>query len=211
MTSTQTTVGTAGFAVVDVETTGFGHEDRIVEVAVVHLSPDGEITDEFATLINPVRAVGATRIHGITASDVAQAPPFAAASAAVWRMLAGRVLVAHNASFDRRFLEAEFNRCGASLASFPAMCTMQMSDSYLSNLPSRKLPDCCHAAGIELSGHHSALADARATARLLAYYRGAHRNLPGAWRTALGQAARTALIPGPAAVSFRAVPRQRRG
>jgi DNA polymerase III epsilon subunit-like protein len=44
----------AGFAVVDVETTGlYPRTDRVVEVAVVHLSAEGQITAEFSTLINP--------------------------------------------------------------------------------------------------------------------------------------------------------------
>ena len=66
----------------------------------MHVSADGQITGEFCTLINPCRDVGSTRVHGITAADVAGAPVFADAAATVWQLLSGRVLVAHNASFD---------------------------------------------------------------------------------------------------------------
>jgi DNA polymerase III epsilon subunit-like protein len=67
------------FALVDVETTGFSPRlhDRIIEIAVVRVSPAAGVEDEYVTLVNPSRDVGPTRIHGITATDVAQAPSFA--------------------------------------------------------------------------------------------------------------------------------------
>jgi DNA polymerase-3 subunit epsilon len=71
--------------------------------------------------------VGPTRIHGIRAQDILHAPSFSQAAAALWQMLAGRVLVAHNVPFDARFLEAEFSRCGVSLPPPPLMCTMQLA------------------------------------------------------------------------------------
>jgi DNA polymerase III epsilon subunit-like protein len=62
------------FAVVDVETTGFSPRvhDRMLEVAVVRLAPDGALEDEYATLLNPGRDMGATDVHGLTAADVAR-------------------------------------------------------------------------------------------------------------------------------------------
>lgn len=66
------------FAVVDVETTGFSPRlhDRLVEIAIVRIGPDGSPQDEYSTLINPLRDVGPTRIHGITAADLVEAPTF---------------------------------------------------------------------------------------------------------------------------------------
>lgn len=197
-----------GFAVVDVETTGvYPSKDRVVEVAVVHLDQDAAVTGEFCTLIDPGRDVGPTRIHGIRAADVADAPTFAAAAATLWQMLAGRVLVAHNVAFDALFLGAEFARCGARLPPPPVMCTMRLASHYLRELPARNLPACCAAAGVKLSGHHSALDDARAAAHLLAAYRSAHRQLPGSWRQALHQAARVSWAPAPRPAEFHAVTR----
>ena len=75
---------------VDVETTGlYPSTDRIVEVAVVHLDANAEITGQFCTLINPGRDVGPTQYHGITATDVHNAPTFAAAVESVWRYWPG--------------------------------------------------------------------------------------------------------------------------
>jgi DNA polymerase-3 subunit epsilon len=205
-----------GFAVVDVETTGLSpSRDRVVEVAVVHLDPDARVTGEFSTLIDPRRDVGPTRIHGIRASDVSGAPVFPEAAPAIGRLLAGRVLVAHNARFDAKFLDSEFRRCGAQLPPTPVICTMQLAGRYLAGLPARTLPACCQAAGVPLSAHHSALHDARAAAGLLACYRGRHRGLPPSWQDALLAAARHPAAQAPAADSFRPVTRasqqERRG
>jgi DNA polymerase III subunit epsilon len=201
--------GSTGFAVVDLETTGlYLSTDRIVEVGIVHLDADAEVTGQFCTLINPGRDVGPTRLHGIAAADVYDAPSFADAASAVWQLLAGRVLVAHNADFDTRFLDAEFSRCGVQLPPPPVMCTMRLASSYLTGLPARSLPACCAAAGITLSQHHSALADAQAAAGLLARYRAAHRQLPGSWAQALTVAAQTAWLPSPRRATFQPVTRQ---
>jgi DNA polymerase III subunit epsilon len=117
------------------------------------------------------------------------------------------VLVAHNASFDARFLDAEFGRCGVRLPPPPVMCTMALASQYLRGLPGRSLAACCGAAGVGLTGHHSALGDARAAAGLLACYRTAHRQLPESWILAILQAAAAAWIPAPGHKSFRSVTR----
>lgn len=204
----QPRVEPAGFAVVDIETTGlYPSRDRIIEVAVVHLDVSGLPAGEFCTLIDPHRDVGLTHIHGITSADVVGAPTFATAAHAVWRHLSGRVLVAHNAGFDVRFLDAEFNRCGARLPPPPVMCTMQLASHYLHDLPARSLQACCEAARVDLPRHHSALDDARGAAQLLARFRAAHRQLPDSWKTALIQAGRTVWDPAPRGGEFHAVTR----
>lgn len=198
-----------GFAVVDLETTGlYPSTDRVVEMAVIHLNLEAEITAEFCTLINPRRDVGPTRIHRLTAADVTTAPTFAAAAATLWQLLSGRILVAHNASFDARFLDAEFARCGAALPPPPIMCTMQLASHYLPGLPARTLTACCATAGIELSQHHSALHDARAAAQLLACFRAAHLQLPASWAQALDSAALATWTPSPAVAEFRPTSRE---
>ena len=196
-----------GLAVVDLETTGlYPRSDRVVEVAVIHLSTEGQIIAEFSTLINPGRDVGPTRIHGIKAAGVLGAPAFADPAATVWQLLTGRVLVAHNVPFDARFLDAEFSRCGVRMPP-PAMCTMQLASAYLSDLPGRSLAACCAAARITVSAWHSALDDARAAALLLACYRAAHRQLPGSWAQASGQASDASWLPAPGYAEFRPLTR----
>jgi DNA polymerase-3 subunit epsilon len=151
----------ADYVVVDVETTGLGKLDRIVEIAAVVL--DGStlgVLDEYDTLINPMRDVGPTAIHGVTASMVEAAPTFEDVAISLANILDGRILVAHNISFDKRFVHQEFNRAGAVFDAGYGICTL--------SLTREKLAAACARRGIQISQAHRALADARATGLLLA-------------------------------------------
>jgi DNA polymerase-3 subunit epsilon len=161
-----------GYTVVDLETTGLFPQkhDRIVEIAIVSMSDEGEVIDEWSSLINPGRDVGPTAIHGITARDVLDAPSFEDVACHVIGSLSGRTLVAHNARFDTHFLDYEFERAGLSTRPpTPSLCTMELSNSYLRGA-SRKLRDCCTAASVPHVNEHTAIGDARAVAGLLRYY-----------------------------------------
>lgn len=162
-----------GYAVIDLETTGFSpaKHHRILEIGVVEVSESGVIEREWASLVNPGRDIGNSHVHGITATDVAGAPRFTDLAPALIESVQGRTIVAHNAPFDLRFLEAELLRAQVAPAMLPltGLCTMQWSSVFL-EAPSRKLEDCCAACGIDLVDAHSAMADARATARLLGHY-----------------------------------------
>ncbi|MFD5826472.1 exonuclease domain-containing protein [Lentzea sp. NPDC060358] len=157
-----------GYAVVDVETTGLspGHHHRVIEVAVVHVDGSGRRTDEWCTLVNPRRDLGAQRVHGISAAEVRRAPDFAGIAGELAARLSGRVLVAHNLSFDLRFLRAEFARLGHELAAGSGLCTMELSGRFL-GASSRSLAACCEVADVPMGTAHSALHDARASAGLL--------------------------------------------
>lgn len=157
------------FAVLDVETTGFNARgtDRIVEIAIVSMGPDGQVDDRFSSLVNPDRDIGPTHIHGITATDVVGAPRFGEIAGEVVRRLAGAVVVGHNVGFDERFVRAELARAGIELPAFPTLCTLRLASRL--DLPSctRSLEDCCSAVGVELRDAHSALEDAAAAGQLL--------------------------------------------
>ncbi|MFL6127281.1 exonuclease domain-containing protein [Actinophytocola sp.] len=162
-----------GYAVVDVETTGLfpGRHDRVVEIGVVLVDRDGRQVDEWGTLVNPARDLGPQHIHGIKAKDVLRAPSFADIAGDLAARLAGRVVVAHNLSFDLRFILTEYGRMGAPvpLVHERGLCTMALSGSCLDS-PARSLAACCAAAGIDHVNPHSALHDARACAELLAFF-----------------------------------------
>lgn len=66
----------SGIAVIDFETTGLfpSGNDRAVEVGVLLLNADLEVEHEFETLINPMRDLGASRIHKIEAKWLVDAP-----------------------------------------------------------------------------------------------------------------------------------------
>ncbi|MGD0881117.1 MAG: 3'-5' exonuclease [Acidimicrobiales bacterium] len=160
-----------GFAVVDLETTGFSPlRDRIVEVAVVVLDAGGVEQDAFCTLIDPERDPGPTHIHGITPAMLEGAPTFAEVHPYVAGILSGRVVVGHNVDrFDLAFLVAECrNLGGEDLApeAVTTLDTLQLAQAYL-DLPGKaRLVDCCDRYSLTWDDHHSALGDARVTAAL---------------------------------------------
>lgn len=157
-----------GYAVVDFETTGLSPAkgDRAIEIGLVHVAPDGTLEDEHETLIHVDRSVGASWVHHITARELLHAPDFEGIAHELRDLLAGRVFVAHNVSFDSRFLLAEYSRMGASIPvdQSTMLCTMKLSRSLIGR---GKLADCCEYFGIANEDAHSALSDAHATAILL--------------------------------------------
>lgn len=162
----------SGFAVIDVETTGLSpqYHHRIIEIAIVHVDERGVITGRWETLVNPDRDLGPQHIHGIRSTDVLKAPRFDAIAGRLVELLSGRVIVAHNAAFDLRFLEAELIRAGYDAAvSLSTLCTMQLARDLIPGA-GRSLADCCSAYDIVIADAHRALADAEATAQLLACY-----------------------------------------
>jgi len=166
------TESNALFAVVDIETTGFSPlvGDRVVEIGIVRVAGDGSTVDEYATLVNPLRDVGPTHVHGITQEDVAHAPTFAEVVGDVLSRLAGVIFVGHNARYDRDFLAAELSSAGIFLPAIPSLCTLKLGYRLHPELGNHRLATCCEAAGVGHGGPHSAIEDARATAKLLTLY-----------------------------------------
>lgn len=159
---------TTPYAVIDLETTGFGPSDRIIEIGVVLLDPDGNKEGTWECLIQPNRDIPNTFVHGISAADVVSAPTFREVAAHLQLLLEGRTMVAHNAPFEIRFLTNEFARLGVE---FPRLGshvvdTQRLSSKILPGGP-RSLSDCLTSAGLSNSRPHAALSDAIATAELL--------------------------------------------
>lgn len=179
------------YAVIDLETTGFSpaHYHRILEIAVVLVDDEGRSVYEWETLLNPERDVCATEIHGLTAADVSRAPTFAQVAGELAALLKGRVPVAHNLAFDGPFLAAEFARLGVAvpLGANCGLCTMQLAGRYLPTGP-RALESCCDCIGCRIESAHAALSDARATAKLLAYYMERDEDFLGAWAGVIADA-----------------------
>ena len=101
----------------DVETTGVDpRTDRVVEVGVVRVEPDGRLTT-LAQLVDPGRTIppAATAIHGLADGDVAGRPPFAAIAPGLLAFLDGADLVGFHLAFDLLVLAAEFGRAGLAL------------------------------------------------------------------------------------------------
>jgi DNA polymerase III epsilon subunit family exonuclease len=157
------------YAVIDFETTGYSPQrgDRVVEVAIVRLTPQGQMEREYSTLVNPGRDAGPVYVHDITNRDVADAPTFAEIAGDLVGFLRGAVLVAHNAKYDSEFLTAEFATAGYPLPGIPTLCTLLLSYMLHPEATRHRLPDCCARDGVVFEEVHNALSDARATAQLL--------------------------------------------
>jgi len=156
------------YAVVDIETTGLFPRggDRIIEIAVVRVGTAGNVAGTYSTLVNPQRDIGPTHIHGISAGDVVDAPTLGEIVGDIVAQLRDSVFVAHNAAFDRRFLQEELNQLGVGIPSIPTICTMRLARMADPSIPGRKLEVLCEHFGVPLKRAHSALDDATATAEL---------------------------------------------
>jgi DNA polymerase-3 subunit epsilon len=148
----------------DVETTGLYKNDRIVEIGFVAFS-NGKVIEEWSTLINPLRDIGKSNIHGITPSMVSTAPVFEDVINDIFRMIDSRVLVAHNLGFDARMLIQEFNRANTYGEIGKGFCTMVASRRVLAG-SGDSLAATCSELGIETVKAHSALGDARMTMQI---------------------------------------------
>jgi DNA polymerase-3 subunit epsilon len=156
-------------AVLDLETTGLipGH-DRVVEVSVVHVDPGQEPRLVLDTLVNPMRRMAATEIHGITEEDVAHAPRFPEIAGALVGALSGRVVAAYNVYFDMRFLGLEFQSAGVDHQP-PHLCLMYLRPML--GLGARcKLDEACRLLGIAHEVQHVAGHDALASSKLWTRY-----------------------------------------
>src|SRR5205823_1336116 len=113
-------------AIIDFETTGLTPgADRVIEVAVARVDAHGDVRLVFDTLINPMRRVSATEIHGITDADVADAPRFADIAGELVGALSDCVVAAYNVYFDINFLNAELFGVGVDHEP-PHFCLMYL-------------------------------------------------------------------------------------
>ena len=156
------------YTVVDLETTGSRAEwDRITEIGAVRMR-GGEILDRFQCLINPGRSIPKfiQELTGITNEMVQGAPSFDEVAESFQTFLKGSIFVAHNVSFDYKFLQKEFDRLGERFV-LPYICTKAGMKKYYPKLESYSLKELTKRFGIPLENHHRALSDAEAAAGLL--------------------------------------------
>lgn len=169
----------SGFAVLDFETTGLSptQADRVVQVAVLHISSTGSIERHWSTLINPGRDVGPTYIHGITNQDVISSPTYGEIHDELMSLLNGRVVVAHNARFDLNFLfwEAQFAGRRLDLSEFKCFDTMSIASDVFPNAYNKKLETLVSLLNFKPQslpgrGFHDALFDVYAEGEVLRHY-----------------------------------------
>jgi len=156
------------FLAVDVETNGrAGDLCEITEVGAV-LVGGGELHDRFESLVRVQQPLsrGIERFTGITQAMVDSAPEPPAVLEELAELIRGRVLIAHNASFDRGALAQAFERAGLDWPAPPFLCTVRLSKRLAPLSRQHKLVPLAESLGIEVDGAHRALVDAETCARV---------------------------------------------
>lgn len=137
-----------------------------VGIAVVE---NGKIVETRHWLIKPYpnyfNAIN-VQIHGIQPADVAGAPTFDVVYEELLPYIDGKIVVAHNASFDISVLRNSLDTYDTSYGKFKFLCTCKLGKALVPKLGSYRLDVLCNRYQIDFQ-HHNAEADAMACAKLL--------------------------------------------
>jgi len=160
---------TPALIVLDFETTGMSPRlgARPTEVAAVRVE-NGRIIDRFQSLMNAGVYVPAfiTELTGITNAMVRDAPGVDRVMRDLHAFVDGHPIIAHNASFDRKILEAEWQRLRLPMTS-TLLCSLLVSRRVYPEAASHKLGALVEHLDLPRAGrYHRALADAEMTAHL---------------------------------------------
>lgn len=165
-------IASADFVVVDLETTGLDAVGAsILEIGAVRVS-GLRIVDRFETLVRPPgklpRAI--VTLTGICDAMVAEAPTMRPALRSFARWLdrtPTAPFVAHNASFDHRFVTRALDLSGLPPYCGVVLCTRKLARRLIPELGRYNLDHVCAHFGVSNRARHRALGDAEATARVL--------------------------------------------
>ena len=154
------------YTVVDIETTGLSPQrHKITEIAAVKLDEDCNIINEFQSLVNPECKIPSfiTKLTGIDNDMVADKPVISEVMPQFLEFIKNDIFIAHNASFDYRFLSANAELIGKDLFN-TKLCTRKLANRLLfDKLPSMKLGHICNHYGIDNNQAHRAMSDVKAT------------------------------------------------
>jgi len=155
--------------ILDFETTGLSPDngDRAIEIGAVKIE-DGIVTKRFQELMYPGRPVSSfiEDYTGITNGMLSKSAPCHEVMERFSDFIQGQNLVAHNASFDKRFLDSELRRISSSYDG-QFVCSVLLSRRINQNAPSHSLSNLIKYKGIPShGGFHRALFDAEMTAKL---------------------------------------------
>ena len=162
-------MGNYSVVVLDFETTGLSPEygDRAIEIGAV-LIENNLVVDRFQSLMNPGMRISRfiEEYTGITNRMASSAPPIAEVMGKFAVFMAQHHLVAHNAGFDSRFLDAELQRINLQRRQQFA-CSMLISRRIYPAAPGHSLETLVRYKNLTTDGvHHRALADAEMTGHL---------------------------------------------
>jgi DNA polymerase-3 subunit epsilon len=165
-------LGEVPFVVVDLETTGGSPGvGGVIEVGAVRVV-GGRLTETFATLVNPGRPIPpfVTRLTGIDDAMVRRAPSLSDVLPPFLEFAGRGVLVAHNAAFDVGHLDAAHRALAGRPLDHPGLCTLRLARRLLPDQRRRSLDAVAGTLGIDCTGRHRALPDARIAAEILCVF-----------------------------------------
>ncbi len=166
-------------ASIDIETSGPAGKEgmlpengHIIEVGIVEVDYDGNVTDSYEQLIRPpqhhldAHGTGAQDIHRISVEDLTGQPAWEQVAPEISRRLSNRVMLAQNARFERTWLDHHINTTGASTeAEFntygPSIDSMCVAGQHFPHLPNRRLQTICEHVGVPYTNGHRALHDGK--------------------------------------------------
>ncbi|MCQ2516641.1 MAG: topoisomerase DNA-binding C4 zinc finger domain-containing protein [Saccharofermentans sp.] len=152
------------YVVFDLETTGLSTEiEDVIEVSAIKVV-NGEIVDEFSTLVNPQRPIPkvASEVNNITDSMVKDAMPFDVVLKDFIGFIGNMTLVGHNIErFDLQFIYRDCMRYFGKTLGNDYVDTLKLARSYRPDLKSRSLGVLAELYGISTLGAHRALADCK--------------------------------------------------
>lgn len=164
--------------VLDTETTGFDPKtgDRLIEVGCIEIEDLLPTGRTFHRFVNPERPIpaGAIAVHGITDDKVKDAPKFAEIVHDLMDFIGDAPIIAHNAQFDRNFIDFECGRCGHPLIDGSRWIdTLQLAQKRFPGM-ANSLDALCKRFKVSLVERtlHGALIDARLLAEVYLELRG---------------------------------------
>ncbi len=159
----------SSYVVFDIETTGFSvNHDDIIEIAAIKIE-DG-MTTEFSSFVSTKQKLSenTTRITSITKEDLIDAPSIKEVMIDFKQFIKGSILVAHNADFDMSHIYENFHKLGLFDEVYPTIDTLTLARVlYDGQIKLFNLKSLSKYLKVELTKHHRAIYDTRATTDVL--------------------------------------------
>ncbi len=159
--------------IIDTETTGLETDARILALAVFVVE-NGVTVDGWSTLVNPGGRIGATHIHGLDATKLANAKGFEAYAKRLREMLTGHptttYLAGHNVSYDAGRLAFEFEQLGQTVPPMLLLDTKRLGPLAGVGSAASSLADFAGAIGLANPAPHEATADALTTREVVLHF-----------------------------------------